>query len=72
MAEQEAPRTRSGSRKEPGTVSLLAEILDGRPNLPDARCRTNSELFDDIADGIVAATKAPRKFFSSRSAVTSS
>ncbi len=32
-------------------MSLLAEILDGRPNLPDARCRTNSALFDDIADG---------------------
>lgn len=51
MAEQETPRRRSGSRKDPGTLSLLAEILDGRPNLPEARCRTNAELFDDIVDG---------------------
>ncbi|ROZ53520.1 hypothetical protein EEB12_26700 [Rhodococcus sp. WS1] len=46
-----AQRTRSGSRKEPGALSLLAEILDNRPNLPEARCRTNRELFDDIVDG---------------------
>lgn len=51
MAEQETPRRRAGSRKDPGTLSLLAEILDGRPNLPEARCRTNVELFDMIFDG---------------------
>lgn len=56
MAEQGSvseatPRRRSGSRKEPGTLSLLAEILENRPNLPEARCRTNWELFDGIAEG---------------------
>lgn len=56
MAEQGSvseatPRRRSGSRKEPGTLSLLAEILENRPNLPEVKCRTNWELFDDIADG---------------------
>lgn len=51
LAPEKAKRTRSGSRKEPGTLSLLAEILENRPNLPEAKCRTNWELFDDIADG---------------------
>lgn len=51
MAEQETPRRRAGSRKDPGELTLLAEILDGRPNLPEARCRTNWELFDQIVDG---------------------
>ncbi|MFA3896163.1 hypothetical protein [Rhodococcus qingshengii] len=51
MAEQETPRRRSGSRKDPGELPLLAEILDGRPNLPEAKCRTHWGLFDDIADG---------------------
>lgn len=49
-APEKAPRTRSGSRREPGTLSLLAEILDNRPNLPEAKCRTLWDLFDDIAD----------------------
>ncbi|MDI9959063.1 MULTISPECIES: hypothetical protein [unclassified Rhodococcus (in: high G+C Gram-positive bacteria)] len=48
---EKAQRTRSGSRREPGTVSLLAEILTGRPNLPEARCRTHAELFDALVDG---------------------
>ncbi|QIP43662.1 hypothetical protein G9444_6419 [Rhodococcus erythropolis] len=56
MAEQGSvseatPRRRSGSRKEPGTLSLLAEILENRPNLPEAKCRTHWDLFDDIAAG---------------------
>lgn len=55
MAEQGSvseatPRRRSGSRKEPGTLSLLAEILENRPNLPEAKCRKHWELFDSIAD----------------------
>lgn len=60
MTEHETPRRRAGSRKDPGTLSLLAEILDGRPNLPEARCRTNSELFDNIADG--TATRDDRNY----------
>lgn len=32
-------------------MPLLAEILDGRPNLPNARCRTHATLFDALADG---------------------
>lgn len=45
-----APRTRSGSRKVPGAESLLAAILANRPDLPEAKCRTHWDLFDNIAD----------------------
>lgn len=48
---ESAQRTRSGSRREPGTESLLAEILTGRSDLPEARCRTYAELFDALVDG---------------------
>lgn len=46
-----APRTRSGSRKDPGAESLLAAIFANRPDLPEAKCRTHWDLFDSIADG---------------------
>lgn len=46
-----APRTRSGSRKDPGAESLLAAIFANRPDLPEAKCRTHWDPFDSIADG---------------------
>lgn len=46
-----APRTRSGSRRDPGAESLLAAIFANRPDLPKAQCRTQWDLFDGIADG---------------------
>ncbi|MFG1785681.1 hypothetical protein ACGFIU_24880 [Rhodococcus oryzae] len=41
---------KSGSRREPGVVPLLAAILEHRPNLPDAACIGQHRLFDLLND----------------------
>ncbi|WP_072688411.1 hypothetical protein [Rhodococcus marinonascens] len=36
------------ARREPGTVAMLAAILEHRPHLPNAACRGQFALFDHV------------------------
>ncbi|MAU83881.1 MAG: transcriptional regulator [Gordonia sp.] len=42
---------RGQKRREPGIVSLLAEVLQAVPALPDAACVGSADLFDPRANG---------------------
>lgn len=43
-------RRGTGSRREPGVIPLIAEVLAGVPRLPGARCKGRAELWDEVDD----------------------
>ncbi|WP_182359710.1 hypothetical protein [Tomitella gaofuii] len=51
MTATDPPRTRNPRRRPGGELDLLEQILDGRPNLPDALCIGKHDLYDRARAG---------------------